>query len=76
MQSSRVKDGRDQDLELLFTGVIGVRWADEFYGSIVHPMTLPLPKCRNERWGKWVFSLDGPRVVMARDLPESSWHRT
>lgn len=65
MHFSKVKDGPTLDLELLFSGAITLRWADEFTGSVFHPMSVPAPKCRNERWSKWVF----PLLI----IQESSW---
>lgn len=73
MHFSRVKASGDQDLEVMFAGVIGIRWADEFHGSVVHPMARPLPKCRSERWGRWVFpllaDLDSSWLASYQNLP-------
>ena len=57
MHFSKVKDGPTLDLELLFSGAVTLRWADEFTGSIFHPMSVLAPKCRNERWSEWIFPL-------------------
>lgn len=65
---SGVKGGRQQDLEMLFRGVIGIRWANEFHGSIIYRAPRPAPKCHNSRWSNWVFPL--LRVC------ESSWLAT
>jgi hypothetical protein len=68
MHFSKVKDGPTLDLELLFSGAVTLRWADEFTGSIFHPMSVLAPKCRNERWSEWVF----PLLV----IQESPWLAT
>jgi hypothetical protein len=65
MHFSHVKDGPQLDLELLFSGAMGLRWADETHGSIVSPAVRPLPKCRDERWTNWTFPL--------LTISESSW---
>jgi hypothetical protein len=44
---SRVKGGPNRDLEVLFKGVIGIRWADEFHGSSVYQAPRSAPKCRD-----------------------------
>jgi hypothetical protein len=68
MYFSRVNGGPSQDLEVLFKGVIGIRWSDEFHGSIVYQAPQPAPKCRDSHWSRWVFPL--LRVC------ESSWLAT
>ena len=68
MYFSRVNGGPNQDLEVLFKGVIGIRWSDEFHGSIVYQAPRPAPKCRDSRWANWVFPL--------LRVSESSWLAT
>lgn len=68
MYFSRVNGGPNQDLEVLFHGVIGIRWSNEFHGSIVYPVPRPMPKCRDSRWASWVFPL--------LRVSESSWLAT
>jgi hypothetical protein len=68
MYFSRVIGGPNQDLEVLFEGVIGIRWSDEFHGSIVYQAPRAAPKCRDSRWANWVFPL--------LKVYESSWLAT
>jgi hypothetical protein len=56
MHFSRVKDGLQQDLELLFHGSIALRWTEEAF-SMVHSAPRPLPKCQGVRWAGWTFPL-------------------
>jgi hypothetical protein len=56
---------RKPDLELRFSGVIGLRWAPEFHGSIIQPQVPSRPKCRDQSWQLWVL----PVVV----VQESTW---
>lgn len=65
MRFSIVEHGLDNDLELVFRDVVGLRWAPEHFGSILSPMPQPLPKCQSSRWSKWTFPL--LRIV------ESQW---
>jgi hypothetical protein len=68
MHFSEVKHGPTLDLELLFSGALTLRWADEFTGSVFHPMSAPAPKCRNARWSEWGF----PLLI----IQKSSWLAT
>lgn len=68
MYFSRVNGGPMKDLEVLFRGVIGIRWADEFHGSVVYQAPRRAPRCQDSRWANWVFPL--LRVT------ESSWLAT
>ncbi|RKE25646.1 hypothetical protein B0G76_7195 [Paraburkholderia sp. BL23I1N1] len=54
-----------QDLELRFSGVIGLRWVPEFQGSIVQPPVPSRPKCQEGAWARWVL----PVVV----VENSTW---
>jgi hypothetical protein len=73
MHFSHVKDGPSHDLELLFSGAIGLRWAPEYPGSIVLPTAPPLPKCRTAQWSGWTFPLltisESPWLAMYQGLP-------
>ena len=57
MHFSRVANGPKEDLEIEFSGVIGVRWADEFHGSIVSGARPSDPKCAGEHWAQWTFPM-------------------
>jgi hypothetical protein len=57
MHFSRVNGGRKLDLELIFTGPIALRWVDECYGSIFHPIPGSIPKCPRGPWSEWTFPL-------------------
>ena len=66
MYFSRVKDLPERDLELQFSGVIGLRWLPESYGWIDNPFPpRPTPKCRGGTWAGWTFPL--------LTIHESSW---
>lgn len=51
-----------------FRGVVGIRWANEFHGSIIYRAPRPAPKCLDSRWANWVFPL--------LRVSESSWLAT
>lgn len=68
MRFSELNTGEEpqkRDLELCFSGVIGLRWVPEFHGSIIQPSVPSRPKCREEAWSLWVL----PVVV----VEDSSW---
>lgn len=56
---------RKPDLELRFRGVIGLRWIEEFHGSVIQPAVPSRPMCREEAWSKWVL----PAVI----IEDSAW---
>ncbi len=45
---------RKRDLEIRFSGVIGLRWTPEFHGSIVQRRVPSRPKCGDPLWSSWV----------------------
>jgi hypothetical protein len=57
MHFSRVKEGRKDDLELRFSGLTAMRWADECYGSITDTKKAPFPKTPEGRWAGWTYPL-------------------
>ena len=73
MHFSRVKDGRKDDLELRFSGLTAMRWADECFGSIVDTKKMPLPRCRAGQWAGWTFPLlivgDSTWIASYQDPP-------
>jgi hypothetical protein len=67
MHFSRVKNGHGQDLELLFSGAIGLHWTPEHLGFTVKPAMTPkpLPKISAGQWSGWTHPL--------LTVGESSW---
>jgi hypothetical protein len=57
MHFSHVKGRPDQDLELVFEGVIGLRWIPEHFGWILISLPKPLPKFGPGVWSGWSFPL-------------------
>jgi hypothetical protein len=53
------------DLELCFSGVIGLRWIEEFHGSVIQPSVPSRPKCQEKAWDRWVL----PAVI----VENSAW---
>ena len=56
---------RKPDLELCFSGVIGLRWIEEFHGSVIQPSVPSRPKCQERAWSQWVL----PAVI----IENSAW---
>lgn len=56
---------RKQDLELCFRGVIGLRWIEEFHGSVIQPSGPSRPNCQEKAWSAWLL----PAVI----IKNSAW---
>ncbi|BET11582.1 hypothetical protein THI4931_26240 [Pandoraea sputorum] len=56
---------RKPDLELCFSGVIGLKWIEEFHGSVIQSSVRPRPKCQESAWSQWVL----PAVI----IENSAW---
>jgi hypothetical protein len=56
MHFSRVVDGPDRDLELLFRGAVASRWTEESFSSL-HDGPDAFPKCPDPRWAQWTYPL-------------------
>jgi hypothetical protein len=75
MHFSRVKNGPSQDLELLLSGAIGLRWTPEHLGFTVSPVfqPAPLPKISGGQWSGWTFPLltvsESPWLASYQGLP-------
>lgn len=68
MHFSHLNTGAEEkknDLELCFSGVIGLQWVPEFHGSIIQPPVPARPKCQDKAWNHWVL----PVVV----VENSAW---
>jgi hypothetical protein len=53
MHFSRVIDGLDRDLEIVFRNPLAVRWEDESFGLIECPEDLP--KCSPGKFRTWAY---------------------
>jgi hypothetical protein len=55
MHFSRMVDGPEQDLEVVFDNPLAFQWEDEIYGLIALPTELP--HCLAPQWHRWVFPI-------------------
>jgi hypothetical protein len=75
MHFSRVRNGASQDLELLFSGTIGLRWAPEHFAftASLPILSKPLPKIAGGQWSGWTFPLlnvfESPWLASYQGLP-------
>jgi hypothetical protein len=66
---------RKLDLELHFSGVIGLRWVPEFHGSIIQPSVPSRPRCQEKAWDQWFLPVviveNSAWVSQYMDLPDT-----
>ncbi|ODP33053.1 hypothetical protein A9762_20630 [Pandoraea sp. ISTKB] len=58
MRFSLLNTGAEQrklDLELRFSGVIGLKWIEECHGSVIQSSVPSRPRCQEIAWSQWVL---------------------
>src|SRR5690606_8065289 len=52
---SRMVDGPEQDLEVVFDSPLAFQWEDETFGLV--PLPDELPHCSTPQWQRWGFPI-------------------